>query len=42
MKLGEAGIEAMKAIKATFDPENFLNPGKVFAKETRKRVVIGN
>lgn len=39
-KVGAAGIGAMKAIKAAFDPYNLLNPGKMFAKETRKRVVL--
>jgi glycolate oxidase len=39
-KVGSAGIEIMKGIKRAFDPENLLNPGKLFAKETRKRVVI--
>ncbi|MBD2847226.1 FAD-binding protein [Paenibacillus sp. IB182496] len=39
-KVGAAGIEVMRAIKSSFDPHNLLNPGKVFAKETRKRVVI--
>ncbi|RXZ84093.1 FAD-binding protein [Paenibacillaceae bacterium] len=39
-KIGPAGIEVMKAIKLAFDPHNLLNPGKVFAKESRKRVVI--
>ncbi|AST92409.1 MULTISPECIES: glycolate oxidase subunit GlcD [Sutcliffiella] len=39
-KLGSAGISAMKAIKEAFDPNNIMNPGKVFAKETRKRVVV--
>ncbi|MFC4599472.1 FAD-linked oxidase C-terminal domain-containing protein [Cohnella hongkongensis] len=39
-KVGSAGIELMKGIKAAFDPNNLLNPGKMFAKETRKRVVI--
>jgi len=39
-KIGSAGIEVMKGIKRAFDPDNLLNPGKVFAKETRKRVVI--
>ncbi|MGO4348961.1 glycolate oxidase subunit GlcD [Paenibacillus sp. MCAF9] len=41
-KVGAAGIEVMKAIKSAFDPLNILNPGKMFAKETRKRVVIGH
>ncbi|WP_274364327.1 FAD-linked oxidase C-terminal domain-containing protein [Paenibacillus thermotolerans] len=39
-KVGPAGIEVMKAIKHAFDPDNILNPGKVFAKAARKRVVI--
>ncbi|WP_100332239.1 glycolate oxidase subunit GlcD [Bacillus xiapuensis] len=39
-KLGPAGIAAMKSIKQAFDPNNIMNPGKVFAKESRKRVVV--
>ncbi|GAB6991618.1 FAD-binding oxidoreductase [Paenibacillus pini] len=39
-KVGPAGIEIMKGIKHAFDPNNILNPGKIFAKESRKRVVI--
>jgi glycolate oxidase len=39
-KLGEAGIAAMKAIKDSFDPNNIMNPGKVFAKDSKKRVVV--
>jgi glycolate oxidase len=30
----------MKMIKQSFDPNNIMNPNKVFAKESRKRVVI--
>ncbi|SDN72034.1 FAD-linked oxidase C-terminal domain-containing protein [Alkalicoccus daliensis] len=40
-KLGDAGVEAMLAVKQALDPHNILNPGKIFAKETRKRVTIG-
>ncbi|MED1470385.1 glycolate oxidase subunit GlcD [Bacillus salipaludis] len=40
LKLGARGIAAMRAIKASFDPKNIMNPGKVFAKESRKRVVV--
>ncbi|MBN8192801.1 glycolate oxidase subunit GlcD [Bacillus sp. NTK074B] len=39
-KLGAEGIRAMKMIKQSFDPNNIMNPNKVFAKESRKRVVI--
>lgn len=39
-KIGKAGMEVMRGIKQAFDPHNLLNPGKIFAKETRKRVVI--
>jgi glycolate oxidase len=39
-KVGAAGIEVMRGIKKAFDPDNLLNPGKMFAKETRRRVVV--
>lgn len=39
-KLGKEGVAAMKGIKQSFDPNNIMNPGKVFAKESRKRVVV--
>ena len=39
-KVGRAGITMMKGIKQVFDPYNILNPGKMFAKESRRRVVI--
>ncbi|TYR81871.1 glycolate oxidase subunit GlcD [Priestia megaterium] len=40
LKLGKQGINAMKAIKSSLDPNNIMNPGKVFAKDSRKRVVV--
>jgi glycolate oxidase len=39
-KLGAVGVEVMKAIKQAFDPNNLLNPGKMFARERRNRVVV--
>lgn len=39
-KVGPAGIELMKAIKSSFDPNGIMNPGKIFAKQSRKRVVV--
>ncbi|WP_307394701.1 glycolate oxidase subunit GlcD [Bacillus horti] len=39
-KLGDTGVAAMKAIKQAFDPKNLMNPGKIFAKAERKRIVI--
>lgn len=39
-KVGSAGIAMMKGIKEVFDPHHLLNPGKMFAKESRRRVVI--
>lgn len=39
-KIGESGINLMKAIKQAIDPHNIMNPGKIFAKDTKKRVVI--
>lgn len=41
-KIGSVGVDVMKSIKQAFDPLNLLNPGKLFARETRKRVVVGH
>ncbi|WP_413375407.1 glycolate oxidase subunit GlcD [Alkalihalobacillus sp. 1P02AB] len=40
LKLGEEGIAAMQGIKQAFDPNNIMNPSKIFAKSTRKRIVV--
>ncbi|SDS48206.1 glycolate oxidase [Paenibacillaceae bacterium GAS479] len=39
-KVGESGMVVMEGIKRVFDPHDLLNPGKMFAKKRRKRVVI--
>ncbi|MFC5704027.1 FAD-linked oxidase C-terminal domain-containing protein [Cohnella faecalis] len=39
-KVGSAGVEIMKNIKLAFDPLSLLNPGKMFAKQSRRRVVL--
>jgi glycolate oxidase len=40
LKVGEGGVELMKRIKSAFDPNNIMNPGKVFANSQRRRVVV--
>ncbi|MCM3708951.1 FAD-linked oxidase C-terminal domain-containing protein [Sporosarcina luteola] len=39
-KIGKAGMDTMKSIKLAIDPLNIMNPGKIFAKSTKKRVVV--
>jgi len=40
LKVGPAGIDLMKRIKEAFDPNGIMNPGKIFAKSQRRRVVV--
>lgn len=42
LKVGEAGLDVMLGIKQAFDPDNLMNPGKIFPKNERKRVVVRN
>lgn len=37
MELGELGVDVMKRIKKSFDPNNILNPGKIFPDETTSK-----
>ncbi|MBO8156855.1 MAG: FAD-binding protein [Bacillaceae bacterium] len=40
MELGKAGMMFMKKIKEAWDPNNILNPGKIFPKPGQTRVVL--
>lgn len=40
LKVGESGLELMRRIKAAFDPNAILNPGKMFAASERRRWVV--
>lgn len=40
LKVGEAGLEAMKSIKLALDPNHIMNPGKIFTIDDRRRVVV--
>ncbi|WCK55112.1 FAD-linked oxidase C-terminal domain-containing protein [Aneurinibacillus sp. Ricciae_BoGa-3] len=42
LKVGQNGIEIMKRIKEAFDPNGIMNPGKIFAKSSRRRVVVSS
>ncbi len=39
MELGEAGLDMMHRIKTTWDPNNVLNPGKIFPEKGQKLVL---
>jgi glycolate oxidase len=40
LKVGAGGIDLMRRIKEAFDPHGIMNPGKMFAKDQRRRVVV--
>jgi glycolate oxidase len=40
MELGEIGLSMMKKIKEAWDPNNILNPGKIFPKPGQTKVVL--
>lgn len=40
MEYGKEGISLLKAIKKAWDPNNILNPGKMFPKEGQTKVVL--
>ncbi|EGQ24205.1 glycolate oxidase, subunit GlcD [Sporosarcina newyorkensis 2681] len=39
-KIGAEGMAVMKSIKQAMDPLNIMNLGKMFAKDTKKRIVV--
>lgn len=40
LKIGEAGVEVLQNIKKAIDPNNIMNPEKIFTQSERNRVVI--
>ena len=41
-RFNPATIELMKRVKNAFDPHGIMNPGKIFAKSNRRRVVVSH
>lgn len=40
LKIGEAGVEVLQNIKQAIDPNNIMNPEKIFTQSKRNRVVV--
>lgn len=41
-KIGQSGVQLMRSIKEAIDPQNIMNPNKMFAKSKKKRLVLQN
>jgi glycolate oxidase len=37
--MGEVGVSMLKRIKEAWDPNNIMNPGKIFAEKGQKLVL---
>ncbi|KIL45814.1 FAD-binding oxidoreductase [Jeotgalibacillus soli] len=42
MELGEIGVEMMKRMKTAWDPNNILNPGKIFPVKGQRLVLVND
>lgn len=42
MELGKEGVQLMRAIKQAWDPNNIMNPGKIFAESSSGKAVLSH